>query len=956
MKPDSWERVGELFDATLKLAPEARSAFLDEACTGQDALRERVEKLLANHEEAEANGFLARAPAVDSMELAPGTELGHYKLVRKIGAGGMGEVYQATDTRLDRTVAIKVLPAHVAGNPQARERFEREARTISQLNHPHICTLYDVGQENGVDFLVMEHIEGETLAERLANGAIPLEQALERGIEVADALDRAHRHGIVHRDLKPGNIMLTKSGAKLLDFGLAKLMPEPSKLDPDAATETKMTREGAIVGTLQYMAPEQVEGKKADARTDIFAFGSVLYEMVTGRRAFEGESQASLIGAILKDEAPPISSASPGVDHVIRRCLAKEPEQRWQAASDVMQELKWIAREGSTELPAAKTHSKPAQWIAIGILVTLLAGLAVWSLVGPERVAPPSPTRRLSINLPADAPYARVAAGVAVSPDGFRLAYVALAGGISHLYLRSIDRLEARPVAGTAAASAPFFSPDGEWVAFFKPFSNELQRVPVRGGSPVTLCEARNAAGGTWSTDDTIVFATRDGAAMETRLSRIPAAGGTPEVLATLEGGKAQLLYGWPEILPGGNQVLLSASRGSTFDNAHIVVISLETGESRTVIESGYYAKYLPSGHLVYLVDGALMAAPFDVSRLTTTGPSERVSNDILAQGTWGGGFALSSEGSLAYVTQLVRKYTLTWVDRQGQEIEPFVEQPLNDPRQLRLSPDASRLAVVLGAPGVGDIWVYNRSGRAPIPLTFDGTNGDPIWSPDGLQVAFSSTRTGAQNLYLIPADGSQPDPERLTTSNNAQLSRSWSPDGSEILIDELFPDTKADIMAVPILGEGQPRPVVRTKESDGLSATSADGRWLAYVSDVAGGVGEFDVWVRPFSGPGAPIRVSPSGGIEPVWGPGDRELFYLEGSKMMAVTVSSEPGFGFRSPEVLFESQYLHGHARLPSYDVAPDGRFLMIKPAPEEKVEITEIVVVLNWFEELKRLVPTE
>ena len=323
MKPDSWERVAELFEAALRLAPNERPAFLDEACSGQDALRKRVEELLANHDEAEANGFLGRGPAVNSMELAPGTELGHYKLVRLIGAGGMGEVYQATDTRLDRTVAIKVLPAHVAGNRQARERFEREARTISQLNHPHICTLFDVGQENGVDFLVMEYIEGETLAARLEKGALPLDQAMQHGIEIADALDKAHRHGVVHRDLKPGNIMLTKSGAKLLDFGLAKLMPEPSKLDPDAATATKMTREGAIVGTLQYMAPEQVEGKKADARTDIFAFGAVLYEMVTGRRAFEGESQASLIGAILKDEPPSIPTAPPLLDHVIPTVLGQ---------------------------------------------------------------------------------------------------------------------------------------------------------------------------------------------------------------------------------------------------------------------------------------------------------------------------------------------------------------------------------------------------------------------------------------------------------------------------------------------------------------------------------------------------------------------------------------------------------------------------------------------------------
>ena len=554
MKPDSWERVASLLEAALERPPGERTAFLDEACSGQDALRERVDKLLANHEEAEANGFLERAPVVESMELTPGTELGHYKLVRLIGAGGMGQVYQATDTRLDRTVAVKVLPSHVASNPDVRARFEHEARTISQLNHPHICTLYDVGQENGVDFLVMEYIEGETLADRLNKGALPLERALQYGIEIADALDKAHRHGVVHRDLKPGNVMLTKSGAKLLDFGLAKLMPKHSKSDPEMATVTKATREGAIIGTLQYMAPEQLEGKEADARTDIFAFGSVLYEMVTGRTAFEGDSQASLIAAILEHEPPAMSTLQamtpPALDHVVRTCVAKDPDERWQSASDVMRGLKWVTAEGSsaTAVSPVKTQSRLVAAIATGIVGALVAGLAVWALVGSDAA---EPTRRVSITLPADAPVTNWHLGnLAMSPDGSRLAYVGGPRYQRRLYLRSLDRLEVTPLPGTERALFPFFSPDGEWIGFFESPGGALKKVSVRGGPAIALCETRLPRGGSWSSDNTIIFADVGG------LFRVSASGGAPEALTTPDPANDEVYHIQPDVLPNGKAVL----------------------------------------------------------------------------------------------------------------------------------------------------------------------------------------------------------------------------------------------------------------------------------------------------------------------------------------------------------------------------------------------------------------
>ena len=959
MNPDSWERVAEIFEAALRLAPNERPAFLDEACSEQDALRERVEELLAHHEEAEANGFLDRAPLVKSMELAPGTELGHYKLVRLIGAGGMGEVYQATDKRLDRTVAIKVLPSHVADHPQARERFEREARTISQLNHPHICTLHDIGQENGVDFLVMEYIEGETLAERLEKGALPLDQALQRGIEVADALDKAHRHGIVHRDLKPGNIMLTKSGAKLLDFGLAKLMPEPSKLDPDAATATKMTREGAIVGTLQYMAPEQVEGKKADARTDIFAFGSVLYQMVTGHRAFEGDSQASLIGAILKDEPPSISSAPPLLDHVIRRCLAKEPDQRWQTALDLMQELKWVAGEDATALPAGKAHSKPAQWIAIGIVVgALLAGIGIWALVPPR---PSEPTRRLSINLPADAPLSAllsVPGFLALSPDGSRLAYAAGTRGERRLYLRPIDQLDVTPLPGTENADLPFFSPDGEWIGFFESPGGTLKKVSVRGGPAMTLCETEThyPGGASWSTDGTIIFATT-GEDNRSGLFRVPASGGAPEALTTPDAANEEGAHRWPEVLPHGKAVLFSIQGTSALVLNRIAALSLESGEYHTVLEGGYFPRYAPSGHLLYLVGGTLMAAPFDLEDLETTGPPAPVLEGISAYPQAGlGSFSFSGDGSLAYLPTGAGLATLLWVDRHGREHKPLVEGPLKNPRGIRLSPDGRRLALVTGLddPQAGDLWIYYLDSRPPTPLTFDGSNDRPVWILDGTSLAFASQRTGVRELYSIPADGSRLEPEPFLANALFKVARAWSPQKKELLFEQGFnPETLVDLMAVPINSKREPRVVVQTKGTDGMSALSSDGRWHAYVSDLTG---RFEVLVQPYPGPGAPMRVSTNGGSEPVWGPGDRELYYVEGDKMMAVRVFTDPDFRFEPPEALFELPYSQDGAAAPTYDVGPDGRFVMAKPLERRESDHTELVVVLNWFEELERLVPTK
>ena len=540
----------------------------------------------------------------DVMALNPGTKLGPYEILTPLGAGGMGEVYKAKDTRLDRTVAIKVLPSHVASHPEVRQRFEREDRAVSSLNHPNICTLHDIGSEDGIDFMVMEHIEGDTLADRLKKGALPLDQALQYGIEIADALDKAHRQGVVHRDLKPGNIMLTKSGAKLLDFGLAKMSVAKTDAAGLSALPTEaqpLTKEGSILGTFQYMAPEQLEGKEADARTDIFAFGSVLYEMVTGRRAFEGKSQASLIAAILEHEPPVMSTLQtmtpPLLDHVVRTCLAKDPDERWQSAGDVERELNWIAEVGSesgVSTPVgARPRSRDLAWGLSLLLAVVVTGVAVWQVTRPAET--PRPVVRSSLPLPSGVGLTGTGRpAVALSSDGPRLVYSAN----QQLYLRAMDQTEATPIRGTENARGPFFSPDGEWVGFSA--ERQLKKVAISGGASVRLCDAGGfggVLGARWGADDTIVFGERGAGIMQ-----VSADGGAPEVLIPLDTTE-EVGHG-PQVLPGEKAVLFTLGDGSGWDDAQIVVHSLETGERKVLIESGKDARYVPTGHLVYVLDG----------------------------------------------------------------------------------------------------------------------------------------------------------------------------------------------------------------------------------------------------------------------------------------------------------------------------------------------------------------
>jgi len=892
------------------------------------------------------------------MAISVGTRLGPYEVVSAIGVGGMGEVYRARDTRLDRTVAIKVLPAHLADKLELRERFEREARTIATLNHPHICVLHDIGRQDGIDFLVMEYLEGETLAQRLHKGPLPLEQVLQYAIEIADALDKAHRKGITHRDLKPGNIMLTKVGTKLLDFGLAKLKQEaapdtPFSQLPTASIKDPVTQQGTILGTLQYMAPEQVEGKtnQIDARTDIFAFGAVVYEMATRKKAFEGMTQASVIAKILESDPPPITSLQPmtppALDRVVKKCLAKEPERRWQAASDVCDELKWIAEGGSpaASLSPVSAHVKPslgrrALLVSAGValLAAAVTGLGVWFL----RPVAPRPVTRMVIDLPQGQQLAGLEDGpaVALSPDGTHLAYVARQGGTQQIYLRAMNSLEAKPIPGTEGATEPFFSLDGQWLGLFA--DGKLRKVSVNGGAVLTLGDAVQPRGASWGSQGIIAFAPTAVSALQ----QVSEAGRTPQPLTFL--GKGENSHRWPEFLPGSRALLFNAGTAvpANFINSQVAVQTVGTGERRYLIQGGILPHYAASGHLVYVQGGSLVAVPFDLHRLTTTGAAVPVVVGVLQLRDFAQ-YSFSATGSLVYVSGGVQgnQSRLVWVNRKGAE-EPLAA-PARDYQSPRLSPDGRRVAVATD----GHIWQYDLARETLTRFTFEGDlNNRPVWTPDGKRIGFVSNKEGPQNLYWQQADGSG-GLERLTTSDDTQSPNSWTSDGQLLAFLEFNPTTGLDIWVLR-MADRKAQPFLHTRFNEGAPRFSPDGRWLAYLSDESG---RPEIYVQPYPGPGGKWQISTEGGTEPVWNPNGRELFYRSRDKMMAVEITTQSEFSAGKPQVLFEGRYQASPLTASNYDVTSDGqRFLMLKAIQQTQGAPTQIDVVLNWFEELKRRVP--
>jgi len=881
------------------------------------------------------------------MTLAAGTKLGPYEIVAPLGAGGMGEVYRARDTRLERTVAIKILPAQFSSDPVRKQRFEREAKTISSLNHPHICTLHDVGHQDGMDFLVMECVEGETLAKRLEKGPLPLEQVLKFGAQIADALDKAHRSGIVHRDLKPGNIMLTPEGAKLLDFGLAKPAALASAATLTAVRTAPVTEEGTIVGTFQYMSPEQVEGKELDGRSDIFSLGAVLYEMVTGKRAFEGKSQLSVASAILEKEPEPISAAKPmtpaAVDHVVKNCLAKLPDERWQTARDLALELKWIAEGGSqageaVRVPSSRRGRERASWLLAGafFLVAVAAGAAWWQSTNRR---PPSMYFHTSV------PFA--ANDVALSPDGRMLAMVAYSGAANNylLWTYEVGGRQSTSLQTTQGATYPFWSPDGKFIGFFA--DGKLKKVDVSGGQPQVLCDAPNGRGGTWNRDGVIVF-TPDGFG---GLFRVSSSGGSPAEMTKPDTSRFETSHRWPVFLPDGKHFLYLAANfsGQTENNA-LFLGSLDSQERSLVVNTSANAAYAEPGYLVYLRDKTLVAQSFDRRRYVLSGEPHTLSDEVLYASLVGRAvFGVSSGGVL--VTQTGKGATLsqlTWFDRGGKTTGTVGAPGMYS--NVRLSPDGHRVVGDQTDPDGGhtDIWIHEVAQGLPATrLTFDpSSHWTPVWSPDSKQILFSANRKLGMQLYLKNADGSGSEQQVADVGAGLLVNPwDWSRDGKYAMFrkgNELWYFSWPEIVAKPLL---QAKWTVRNAQF------SPDGRWIAYASNETGNM---EIYVSTFPSGNGKWQVSSAGGQEPRWRQDGKELFYLSAEgKMMAVAVTPGAGFKAGSPVALFQTthrrQSISAQDRF-SYDVSGDGQRFLINTKLDE-ANVAPLSIHLNWASEMER-----
>jgi eukaryotic-like serine/threonine-protein kinase len=876
------------------------------------------------------------------LTLSAGVRLGPYEILSPIGAGGMGEVYKARDTRLDRTVAVKVLPSHMPASPEVRQRFEREARTISQLSHPHICALYDVGSQDGVEYLVMELLEGETLSERLAKGPLPLKQTLRYGTEIADALDKAHRQGIVHRDLKPANVMLTKSGVKLLDFGLAKaIAPDAAKSSlTSLPTQQNLTQEGTILGTFQYMAPEQLEGKDADARTDIFAFGAVLYEMATGRKAFSGANQASLIGAILHTDPPSISAVEPmsppALDRVVKTCLAKDPEDRWQSAGDVGKELKWIA-EGSTAGAAAFPGVAPRRgrgsrlaWTVAGIAI-LLGALS--SLVA-RRAQAPGELTRFTIMPPSGQIFFGL---VALSPDAQRILFMVQdEAGRNTLAVRSLNRLEMRRLAGTEDARGGFWSADGREIAFFS--DGKLKRMGAEGGAVQTVCESGGAFWGAWSRQGTILFVNGFGPVLA-----VSAAGGVPQPVTALDAARGDLGHFHPAFLPDGRHFVFLAFNPDP-EKTSVMLASLDSKEVRPLFRSDSNAVFADPGYLLFARNSVVLAWRFDPGSLKLIGDSAPAFEGVrcLPEDAF---LAASAAGNrVAYLSWLPRR-RLIWVDRKGRELGALGE--IGAYTDVRISPNGGNVAVAMRDPSHSqnlDVWVLDVSRGTGSRISSERKDEfDPAWFPDGERLVYVCDRGDMFDLCERPSSGGAE--KILVRTKQDKLLPTVSPDGTHALVAVAEGGNFTRVL-MPLSGEGQPlRLSGESRFSEEHPALSADGRWTAFDSSESG---QREVYVQALS-EGPKRQVSIGGGQMPVWNRSGSELFYAaRDGTLMSVTLRLAAGrLETTDPQPLFPLRLgvsgeleFHRHP----YDVSPDGqRFLVIRRAPDADPD--SAVVVDNW-----------
>ena len=875
----------------------------------------------------------------------------------------MGEVYKARDSRLNRDVAIKILPAALSADPERRERFEREARAVSSLNHPNICAVYDVGSQDGVDYLVMELLDGESLAARLAKGPLPLELALRCGIEVADALSRAHRQGIVHRDLKPANVMLTKQGAarpgspqaKLLDFGLAKVgAPEAAvsgaSLMP--TLEKSLTAEGTILGTFQYMAPEQLEGQDADVRTDIFAFGALMYEMVTGRKAFEGRSQASLIASIINASPAPLSSLAPmtppALERLVRICLMKDPDDRWQTAHDVATQLRWIA-EGGSQIGAPApvvARRKSGEHLAWG----LAAVLAIVAVAATARIVlhsdpAPQPTR-----FTVTSPPGVVLSWPRLSPDGRTIAFVgtAVTRNRTSIWIRPLDSFEVRELEGTEGVQRPFWSPDSRYLAFVAG-RQQLKKIAIAGGPPQLVAMTPGGADGSWSSQGVILF---DGGPADP-IWRVPAGGGTVTVAMKPDPARKETGVAWPNFLPDGRHYLYAANdvngpttlRVGTLDEEG----STALGDLQSRVE---YA----SGYLVYVSQSTLVARPFSAKTRTFTGDPFPVTDKIQVQALGLVDFSLSQAGDLAYITQATeQKSRLLWVNRAGQDVAT-VGEPAGF-GDLALSPDATRVAVSVASSGAGrsggNIWIYDVTRGAASRLTFaDGRQIAPVWSPDGTRVAYTVSGRGAYQLATKLASGAGAEEAFPEDKDHYLLATDWSRDGSRLVVTTAPRAVdNNDLIVIDPSRPGTAEPFLQTPGPlfESMGRFSPDGRWLAYQSNESK---RNEVYVQPYPATGGRWQISTAGGSAPIWRGDGREIFYTgPDDTVYAVPVEAKAGsLEVGNPTKLFQRVLVHGAPQTYRWAADRDGqRFLLNVPVENATPQSAQIV--LNWAATLRQ-----
>ena len=955
LPPEDWPRVGDLFEGARALPADRRRAYLAEACGGNEALRQEVESLLSWHERANS---LLETPAaqfkgaMDAKSLE-GQRIGPYQLASRIGAGGMGEVYKALDTRLDRTVAIKVLTAHLADDPRARERFQREARAVAALNHPHICTLHDVGSQDlstgsgqAMDFLVMEYLDGKTLAERLAKGPLALDDALQYAIQIAGALDKAHRQGITHRDLKPANVMLTKAGTKLLDFGLAKLRPAVGEVVGMSAASnvgSSLTGRGTILGTVQYMAPEQLEGKPADARTDVFAFGALLYEMLTGKKAFEATSQASLISAILSSHPPPIAVlqplSPPALNRVVKKCLAKDPDERWQSTRDLTSELQWIAESGSDTAVAApgvdaqvRSRAKTQRYGWIAAAVFLVTTLALAGALYLRRAPVDTRVYRSTFLPPTNAADTGLPSTdvLALSPDGRHLAFVAPdANGSPVLWVRALADLAAQPLAGTEGAGGPFWSPDSRYIAFSA--AGKLKKIDASGGPVISLCDTKTSSPGSWGRGGVILF-TRDGRG----LSRVTAAGGTPTLATTLDTKGGERRHEYPYFLPDGRHFLYAAAGDTT---SGVYVGSLDSPDRTRLLDSFANAQYA-SGFLVFPRAGALMAQPFDATRLVLSGEAMPVAETVALLRSVPptaalAAFVVSDTGVLVFEASRTSRFV--WFDRAGRQIR-ILGEPARYMSGVHLSPDGSQAAVVVAdSPETANVWLFDVARGVRTPLTVSGFVSASIWSPDGRHVVFASD----VDLYQRLSNGEGPE-KLLLATDIRKMPESWSPDG-QFLIYATTASADRDLWVLPLFGNRKPYPFIELPFFEAGSQFSPDGRWLAYNSNESGAS---EVYVVPFPGPGGKVRISTARGDNARWRRDGKEIFYLAGNTLMAAAVTVNGSrFEVGAVQRLFEVPMVDGYW---PYDVSADGQRFLVNTLESAVAPLT---IVVNWPASLKK-----